>query len=157
MTTPKWTASIALRQTEWSIAIKLLRARELVMHRFRPHLRTHELTEQQWRVLRVLAEAGALEMQELSARCCILPPSLSRTVPNLEERQLVERRGVDTDGRRTSVSLTSKGRDLFEAVAAGSEPLYAAMSAQLGPQTIEDLFRVLDTLILKLDQDQMAD
>lgn len=157
MATSKWTPAAALRHTEWSLAIKLLRARELVMHRFRPHLRAHELTEQQWRVLRVLAETGALEMRELSARCCILPPSLSRTVPNLEERQLVERCSVSTDGRRTSVSLTPKGCDLFKAVAAGSEPLYAAMSAQLGPQAIEDLFRALDTLILKLDRGEMAE
>ncbi len=153
----KWNPAVALRDTEWSLAIKLLRARELVMQRFRPHLRQHDLTEQQWRVLRVLAETDRLEMQELSSRCCLLPPSLSRTVPKLEERGLVRREPVSTDQRRTSVWLTPKGQGLFDQVAAGSELLYTGISEQLGEQTIKDVFRVLDTLILKLDQSEMPD
>ncbi|MFT5000920.1 MAG: hypothetical protein ACI875_001925, partial [Planctomycetota bacterium] len=38
--------------TEKSLPIMLLRAREAVMRRFRPMLRLHDLSEQQWRVLR---------------------------------------------------------------------------------------------------------
>ena len=34
-----WTPDAALCDTECSLAIKLMRARELVMQRFRPHLR----------------------------------------------------------------------------------------------------------------------
>ncbi len=150
----KWNPAAALQDREWSLAIKLLRARELVMQRFRPHLRRHGMTEQQWRVLRVLAEAGALEMQELSGRCCLLLPSLSRTVPLLEKRGLVRREPVSTDQRRTRVSLAPEGRRLFAEVAAGSEPLYAGIGAQLGEQAVEDVFRALDTLILRLGQDE---
>ena len=42
--------------TRRSLPIALLRARETVMHRFRPLLASHDLTEQQWRVIRVLGE-----------------------------------------------------------------------------------------------------
>ena len=38
-----------------SLPMQLLRAREAVMQRFRPHLRGHDMTDQQWRVVRVLA------------------------------------------------------------------------------------------------------
>ena len=41
-----------------SLPIMLLRAREAVMKRFRPMLKAHGLSEQQWRVLRVLNETG---------------------------------------------------------------------------------------------------
>lgn len=34
----------------------LLRAREVIMAHFRPMLARHDITERQWRVLRVLAE-----------------------------------------------------------------------------------------------------
>ena len=41
---------------EHSLPMMLLRAREAVMGRFRPMLREFDLTEQQWRIIRVLAE-----------------------------------------------------------------------------------------------------
>ena len=97
----RWSPAAALQDVEWSLAIKLLRARELVMQRFREHLREHGLTEQQWRVLRVLAERGPLQMLELSERSFLLPASLSRTAPMLEEKGLVDRETVGTDRRRT--------------------------------------------------------
>ena len=57
-----------------ALPIALLEAREAVMSRFRPMLATHDITEQQWRVLRVLAEAGPLEATELARpRSCWRP------------------------------------------------------------------------------------
>ena len=44
-----------------SLAINLLKTREVVMDRFRPMLASVNLTEQQWRVLRGLSEHGATE------------------------------------------------------------------------------------------------
>jgi hypothetical protein len=41
------------RDTRRALPIALLRAREAVMVRFRPILRYHGVTEQQWRVMRV--------------------------------------------------------------------------------------------------------
>jgi homoprotocatechuate degradation regulator HpaR len=72
-----------------SLPLMLMKAREGVMQRFRPHLRSHDITEQQWRILRVLAEQTTADMLELATRCCIHPPSLSRTVPLLATRGLV--------------------------------------------------------------------
>jgi hypothetical protein len=45
------------------------------MAHFRPMLARHDITEQQWRVLRVLAETGPVEATELANRASILPPS----------------------------------------------------------------------------------
>jgi DNA-binding MarR family transcriptional regulator len=41
------------------------------------------MTDQQWRMIRALADAGARDICELSARCCIHPASLSRMLPRL--------------------------------------------------------------------------
>jgi len=59
--------------TRRSLPIALLRAREAVMARFRPMLAEHDVTEQQWRAIRILGEAGPLDRAELSERCCISP------------------------------------------------------------------------------------
>ncbi|MGM3243097.1 hypothetical protein ACS2VP_27140, partial [Bacillus cereus group sp. Bc237] len=48
-------APVALRAFSRSLPMALLRSRESVMVRFRPMLRAHGLTEQQWRVLRAMA------------------------------------------------------------------------------------------------------
>ncbi|HEX7388642.1 MAG TPA: homoprotocatechuate degradation operon regulator HpaR [Acidiphilium sp.] len=145
-----WTAPTAVRRLDRSLAFKLLQARELVMQRFRPHLRQYDLTEQQWRVLRALAEFGPREMRDLSERCCILPPSLSRTVPMLEARGLVARQTVDSDQRRIEVSLTDDGRTLFNIAAGESERIYAEMGDALGKDTLAATLELLDTVITRL-------
>jgi hypothetical protein len=45
---------VVLRDFSKSLPMALMRTREAVMKRFRPSLRDHALTEQQWRVLRAL-------------------------------------------------------------------------------------------------------
>jgi DNA-binding MarR family transcriptional regulator len=46
---------VPMREFSRSLPMSLLRAREAVMRQFRPSLREHGLTEQQWRILRALA------------------------------------------------------------------------------------------------------
>ena len=70
--------------------MQLLQARESAMALFRPMLRTFGLTDQQWRVIRVLASHNNIEAFELSQQSMILPPSLTRILKNLEEEGLVK-------------------------------------------------------------------
>ena len=81
-----------MRPLAQSLPLKLLRAREAVMERFRPHLAAHDVTEQQWRVLRTLAETGEIDASTLAETACLLPPSLSRMLQDLEARDLLVRR-----------------------------------------------------------------
>ncbi len=69
-----------------SLPMALLRTREAVMRLFRPGLRSHGVTEQQWRILRALAHAGPMEVTELAEATFLLAPSLSRILPDLEKR-----------------------------------------------------------------------
>ena len=74
-----------------SLPLALLRAREALLGPIREMLAASGLTEQQWRVLRVLQEFGELEGNKLAARACLLPPSLSRIIAGMEKRDLVAR------------------------------------------------------------------
>ena len=69
----------------------LLAAREAVTQRFRFQNQAHGLTEQQWRVIRALAEAESLEIRALSAQCRIHAASLSRILPKLQRDGLIAR------------------------------------------------------------------
>ncbi len=79
------------------------------MRQFRPCLREHGLTEQQWRILRALAAIEAIEVTELARMAFLLGPSLSRILRDLEARGLVERRTAEADQRRSMVSISPKG------------------------------------------------
>ena len=130
----------------------LLRAREAVMYLFRPGLRKHGVTEQQWRILRALAHRGPLEVTELAGATFLLAPSLSRILPDLEERELVSRRQVDTDLRRSVVSLEPKGLKLIAAHAPYSEEMYARIAARFGAERIEELILLLQELEASLQE-----
>src|SRR5215475_4699049 len=113
--------SLPLRAFSESLPMALLRTRESVMRLFRPGLRGHGVTEQQWRILRALAHAGPMEVTELADATFLLGPSLSRILPDMEKRQLVSRQQVDSDLRRSVVSIETKGLRLIAQHAPDSE------------------------------------
>ena len=62
------------------------------MSRFRPVLNKHGVTEQQWRILRVLLDEDGLEPRQLCERCLISSPSIAgvlmRMAPIIEREYL---------------------------------------------------------------------
>jgi homoprotocatechuate degradation regulator HpaR len=127
--------------------MQLLRAREAVMQRLRPHLHELGFTDQQGRIIRTLVEIEWIDMLELSRRCCIHPASLSRIIPRLDERGIVRRRPAADDARRVIVSLTRKGRAAFEMLSFESEVIYADLATELGAARLQELHRCLEALI----------
>lgn len=131
---------------EKSLPIMLLRARETVMQRFRPMLKAHELSEQQWRVLRVLNEQGPTEPTLLAQQSVILTPSLTRILANLEGRDLISRSRHKQDGRKQVAILSQKGRDLIAKITPESTAIYAELEAEFGADETHDLMQALRRL-----------
>lgn len=135
------------RDTHRSLPIALLRAREAVMARFRPVLAAHDVTEQQWRVIRVLAEHGSpLDASELAERACVLAPSLTRMIRALEERGLIAREKDAEDGRRVLLTLAPAGTELIRVVTPESRAVYAEIQARYGRERLEQLLDLLGEL-----------
>jgi homoprotocatechuate degradation regulator HpaR len=147
MTEKKPANGLAMRPFARSLPMQLLRAREALMQEFRPHLRKHGLSEQQWRVLRALAEAGSMDINALGEMCQIHPASLSRMLPNLEDEGRIERRPSREDQRYVIVSITAKGRTLFQRVAKESEQIYASIEQRIGSRELKSLYDLLDKAI----------
>ncbi|THD75520.1 MAG: homoprotocatechuate degradation operon regulator HpaR [Bradyrhizobium sp.] len=137
---------VPMREFSRSLPMSLLRAREAVMRHFRPSLRDHGLTEQQWRILRALASVDTIEVTELARVAFLLGPSLSRILRDLEARHLIERRVAKADLRRGMVSISARGLKLIEAVAPTSEAIYAAMTRRYGAHKLADLQDMLAAL-----------
>jgi len=137
---------LPMREFSRSLPMSLLRAREAVMRQFRPSLRDHGLTEQQWRILRALASVDTIEVTELANVAFLLGPSLSRILRDLETRELIERRVVKADQRRGLVSISAKGVKLMETVAPSSEAIYAAINRRYGARKLAELQQMLQVL-----------
>jgi len=135
-----------MREFSRSLPMSLLRAREAVMRQFRPSLRNHGLTEQQWRILRALTAVETIEVTELARMAFLLGPSLSRILRDLEARQLIERKTAVADQRRAVVSISPKGLKLIEAVAPTSEAIYAEITRRFGARRLSELQEVLGAL-----------
>ncbi|MEQ8233963.1 MAG: homoprotocatechuate degradation operon regulator HpaR [Gammaproteobacteria bacterium] len=131
--------------------MQLLKAREAAMARFRPMLREHGLTEQQWRVLRVLASWPASDASEIARRSLLLAPSLSRILQHLVTLRLVARRTPPGDQRRALFTLTARGRALFAAVAPDSERNYRVIAQRFGTARLELLYALLAEFVAALD------
>ena len=130
-----------------SLPMALLRAREVVMAHFRPMLARHDITEQQWRALRELAESGPLEATELANRASILPPSLTRIIKALEERSFITRNKVKGDGRRAMLAISPSGLALIEELAPERRAIYDAIEKRYGAEEHEKLLDMLEALI----------
>jgi homoprotocatechuate degradation regulator HpaR len=136
-----------LQSTRRSLPMSLLRAREVVMAQFRPILAQHGVSEQQWRVIRVLGEQSPLDATELAERASILAPSLTRIIKALEERKLITRGKVDGDGRRVMLAIAPKGQVLISEVAPESSAIYDEVQRRIGHERYEQLLDLLEGLI----------
>ncbi len=129
-----------------SLPIALLRAREAVMSYFRPHHRKGGITEQQWRVIRVLYLDGEMDAAELARRAYLLAPSLSRILKDLEAAKYLKRRPGDLDSRQTLLSLSAKGSAMVTGAAPFLDGIHREIARRFGPGQVDELLALLDEL-----------
>jgi homoprotocatechuate degradation regulator HpaR len=125
----------------------LLQGREAVMGHTRPSLRKHSLSDQQWRVLRVLGEHGAVETGRVAREAFILGPSLTGVLSRMERDDLITRSRDPEDQRRTVVEATARGRKLVKQLSTHIEAHYAWIEKAMGKQKLTQLYQLLDELI----------
>ena len=136
----------------------LLQAREAVMAHTRPSLREHGLSDQQWRVLRVLGEhadeAAGVETGRVAREAYLLGPSLTGVLARMERDGLIDRARCPQDARRTVVRATAQGLAKVQALSESIEAHYAWMERELGKTKLTALYELLDGVIaLQAPQD----
>jgi homoprotocatechuate degradation regulator HpaR len=129
----------------------LLEAREAVMQHTRPSLREHGLSDQQWRVLRVLGEhagnPGGVETGRVAREALLLGPSLTGVLGRMERDGLIARERCPQDARRTVVRATRAGLKLVGTLSQTIEAHYQWLESQLGTARLAQLYALLDEVI----------
>lgn len=95
------------------------------------------LTPAQGFVLRVvLATPGCLSSQ-VADTLGIARPTATRLIDSLSEKQLVERRQAESDGREWGIYPTRTGKALERPINDASAEIARALSAKVGPELFE--------------------
>ncbi|MEB4673505.1 homoprotocatechuate degradation operon regulator HpaR [Enterobacteriaceae bacterium G50] len=142
-----------------SLTIALLQAREAAMSYFRPIVKQHNLTEQQWRIVRILAENPSMDFHDLAFRACILRPSLTGILTRMERDGLVLRLKPVNDQRKLFVSLTKEGQALYARAQTQVEEAYRMIENEFTPEKMQQLTALLGEFIAlgSLRQGENAD
>jgi homoprotocatechuate degradation regulator HpaR len=125
----------------------LYAAIDVVMPRFRQIFKEAGITEQQWRVLRVLWDIEEIRHSDLARLTLISAPSLIGVVDRLVDLQMVLRRRSNLDRRVVYISSTPEGRKLRDKVLPAVQQTYFELRESVDPATWHSLVNGLAELV----------
>lgn len=126
---------MAIDQFTRSLPMMLYRTLDAVMPRFRKIFNDFGLTEQQWRVLRVLWETDDVTIKDLADLTLIAAPSLVGIVDRLERDGLVTRQRSTTDRRKVNVLVTTAGAELEDRIMPRVASAYVELKQSVDAET----------------------
>ena len=132
-----------LPNTSRSLPIALIRAREAMMWPIRDMLSDVGITEQQWRVLRVLDENGKMIANKLADEAGLLLPSLTRITTTMAAKGLITQIRDENDRRRQVIAIADKGRAIISDKSEQAANIIEGFRATLGPDDYETLLDLL--------------
>ncbi len=96
--------------------VKLSRAHNTVSRLTKRDISRYGLTEPQFSVLECLGHCGPMKLCDLSRKMLVSGGNMTVVVDNLEKEGLVRRRDDPDDRRAYVVTLTPKGKKLFNEI-----------------------------------------
>ena len=136
--------SISIRHKQFPL--ELLQVRQQLLAHFQPLFNHFGVTEQQWRILRVLSERDGIEPKALCLVCQILSPSMVGILRRMEELSMVRREPLESDKRRMRIYLGEHGHKLLNELGPLVDEQYEYIEEAYGLHTIEALGKALDML-----------
>jgi DNA-binding MarR family transcriptional regulator len=130
------------------VVVALLRTADLVRRVVGRTLEPHDITVQQYNVLRILRGAGekGLPTLEIAERMIEQAPGVTRLLDRLEIKALVRRERCAQDRRQVLCWLTPAGLELVERLDEPVDSADAEAVAMLTPEEQDRLLRMLDAI-----------
>lgn len=150
-------ASAPSRLAYRNLPLLLQRTREHVVAPFRAIVAEQGLTEQQWRIIRIMLDTGPIEPYQLVSLCSISSPSLTGILGRMEQQELVKRHKMGHDHRRRLIRLTDRGQALAETIVPRINEAYRQLESRLGEPLIASLVQTLEAVNTRLDHPGDAD
>ncbi|MFL2811803.1 MAG: MarR family transcriptional regulator [Paracoccaceae bacterium] len=126
-----------------SLPMQLYKALDAIMPEYRNLFYKYDLTEQQWRILRVLWTENNITVAQLSKITLLPAPSLVGILDRLVKKNLLIRNRSDKDRRQVQISLTTKGQELQQLVAPSVLAIHSRLKARVSNDEWQSLERLL--------------
>ena len=104
------------------------------------------LSVPEWRVMAVLGGTSNLSAREVAGRTAMDKVQVSRAVASLIDARRVQRQSDPQDGRITRLSLTAKGRAIYEEIVPLALHLEAVLLSALSAEEKSQLDRLIEKL-----------
>jgi homoprotocatechuate degradation regulator HpaR len=140
---------MSVSQFSHSLPMLLYAALDAVMPRFRLIFKEYGLTEQQWRVLRVLWDIEEISHSELAALTLISPPSLVGVLDRLQVMELVVRRRSAIDRRVIYIATSPQGRELRDQIMPAVQQSYFELRDSIDDDVWRSLLDGLEVVVSK--------
>ena len=129
-----------------SIPIACVRGRQAVVVHFSKLLADAKMSEQQWRVMRIVQDFGPTPLSTLCERSCIHKVSMTRIIRTLSARGFVISRRNPQDGRALNISMTDEGHRFLGEVGHEADQISARIATEFGDEKTRLLLDLLDEL-----------
>ena len=134
------------------LCFRLYTASRLLTQAYHPLLSQYGLTYPQYLVLLALRETDAQPVNDIAKRLFLETNTVTPLLKRMENEGLLERARGKEDARQMIVSLTRKGVGLQKKLADVPETVgKAVICDSVNPKTAPELFRMLDDMIAKLE------
>jgi len=130
-----------------SLPMMLHRTLDAIIPHYRKVFKEHEISEQQWRILRVLWEVNECTSAELAKKTLLPSPSLVGIIDRMSTKKLVTRQRSKEDRRIVHVSLTSKGRALQDKIMPEVDAIYEQMVSRCDDAAWQTMIDTLQVII----------
>ena len=131
-----------------SLPMLLNRSLDAIMPPYRDLFQEFGVTEQQWRVLRVLWEQKHLTSAQISNLTLLPSPSLVGILDRLEKKDLVKRLRSTRDRREINIKITNLGRELQSKVMPKVKLIQNQTKEKLSPTE----WKQINNILKKLDR-----
>ncbi len=125
----------------------LHRTLDVVIPKYRAVFKEHGISEQQWRILRVLWERQRCTSAELAKITLIPSPSMVGVIDRMMKKSLVLRDRSKDDRRVVHVSLTDKGRDLQNELMPQIDAIYETLINQCDADAWQTMINTMQIII----------
>jgi MarR family transcriptional regulator, 2-MHQ and catechol-resistance regulon repressor len=132
--------------TALSLWVKLVRAHDTVAHLTAANIRSFNLTPAQFGAIECLGHLGTLLMGDLTKKHLVSGGNMTVVINNLEKEGLVKRKVSADDRRAFYVSLTPKGKRLFDKIFFPHAEYVAKLASVLTEAEQVELSRLLKKL-----------
>jgi len=129
-----------------SLPIACVRGRQAVVVHFSKFLADAKMSEQQWRVMRIVQDFGPTPQSTLCERSCIHKVSMTRIIRTLLARGFVISRRNPQDGRALNISMTDEGHQFLREVGQEADQISEKIATGFGDEKTQLLLDLLDEL-----------